>query len=276
MKRIFACVVLILVVTALALPTFAVEGIQVEDSLHVSAETIEDIQKEFRLQNIENAYKVYNVYILSAFGVIECNSIIDALESGAVHGEIYALKTEDEFSYYWYDEEKGEWGRSDDCGMLPDDSFLKLEDTSIPGAIAPDVEVYETHLMYSNNYEGMAICYVTNHGEYIYYRWHQIGERLFPLEAFVAYQKAVHEVYQRNPGLIGGIDTSEMWDLSVYDFRSDSFDLDAPIPEGLLSAGTAPSEKTDIPWYAIGIGIGVCGIAAVMVIVSVRIRKRKG
>ena len=92
MKRIFACVVLILVVTALALPTFAVEGIQVEDSLHVSAETIEDIQKEFRLQNIENAYKVYNVYILSAFGEIECNSIIDALESGAVHGEIYGSK----------------------------------------------------------------------------------------------------------------------------------------------------------------------------------------
>ena len=88
--------------------------------------------------------------------------------------------------------------------------------------------------------------------------------------------RARGEETTKQQGLIGVIDTSEMWDMSVYDFRSDSFDLDAPIPEGLLSAGTAPSEKTDIPWYAIGIGIGVCGIAAVVVIVSVRIRKRKG
>ena len=151
--------------------------------------------------------------------------------------------------------------------------------TEVSQYIAPDVTVYNTYYLdCEDSYRGTAVYYKTNKGDFVYYNYFEIGEKLFPVEAFCAYIRADVEEALKQQGLISETDTSESWDLSVYDFRSDSFDLDAPIPEGLLSAGTAPSEKTDIPWYAIGIGIGigVCGIAAVVVIVSVRIRKRKG
>lgn len=80
---------------------------------------------------------------------------------------------------------------------------------------------------------GTAVYYKTNKGDYVYFNHLSIGEYLFPIEAFCAYQRAILDEALQYPDRVGSVSYSQVWDLSPYDFKADTFNLHAEIPEGI-------------------------------------------
>jgi len=69
---------------------------------------------------------------------------------------------------------------------------------------------------------GIAIYYKTTVGDYIYYNHYSIGEKLFPIEDFCKYQKAISDELAKHPNENDGsdIDISSIMDLSKYDLKN--------------------------------------------------------
>ena len=267
MKKAILLFVAIMVMISFIISAFATGDQLTEDSLILSEETKKEVRSWVDDEYAEVSFRRYYVSLWAGF--YSYDNIDDVLaDDWCLLGVSYKVVTKSGVKHL----SEGVAGILENKSPPNEEAVNAAFTSEVSQYIAPDVIVYNTYYLDNeSSHQGTAVYYKTNKGDFIYYNYYEIGEKLFPVEAFCAYQRA-----KPTGDLIGETDASESWDLSAYDFRSDSFDLDAPIPEGLLSAGTAPSEKTDIPWYAIGIGIGVCGIAAVVVIVSVRIRKRKG
>ena len=174
---------------------------------------------------------VFRIYSISLrFGFAYYNNIDEILASSYLLEVLYAKKSNGEYTYWRYkDNECKQTNRT-----KVNSRVIKMFETNeVIGYIGSDVIVYNTYyLSGETSHRGSAIYYKTNKGDYVYYHHSAEGEKLFPVKAFCAYQKAIlnESIQNQSPGLVGGTIGGEVWDLSPYDFRSDTFNLNAPIP----------------------------------------------
>lgn len=194
-----------------------------EDSKTIS----DDLRAELNVTDSDVVLRVYNVDI---FSLADYQDITSFLMNGYVLEVLYAVKTSDN-TYKYLTKREGKFETL--AFHWQNDNAVKMCETGAAAAyIAPDVVVYNTYcLSAAAAHKGTAIYYTTNKGDYVYFRHHNIGERLFPAEAFRAYLKAIHEeLLKLPPDSMGGVDFSRVWDLSPYDFKADTFNLNAKIP----------------------------------------------
>ena len=106
---------------------------------------------------------------------------------------------------------------------IPEKAFERFNDPDfVKKYISPDVKVENVYyLSGETNHMGTAIYYRTNLGDYVYYNHYSIGEKLFPIEKFCKYQKAISAELANNPNDNGSndIDISGVMDLSEFELK---------------------------------------------------------
>lgn len=201
--------------------------------------------------------RVYNVAVTFAFA--EYQDIDSILKSEAVLEEFYAVKKYED-TYMYLIEEEGEFVRTN--LIRGNDRAVKMCETGeVTAYIAPDVVVYNTYcLSGETSHMGTAIYYETNKGDYVYFSHSAVGERLFPVAAFCAYTKALMDEAAKQPPDSVGSPIYDVWDLSPYDFRADTFNLNAKIPEP-NSANSRNVENNSRVIAAVGACLLIAAIA---------------
>ena len=233
-KKLLIFVLIAVIVFSFSSVTYATEVLPAaEDSKLVSDEIVSQIDPT----GSGTVFRIYNTPIYYVFA--HHDNIDSVLACREMLSEYYALKINGEYTY-WRDYN----GKYSSYNASSEDTrALEIFETGeVIGYIGSDVIVYNTYyLSGKSTHTGAAICYRTNKGEYVYFRHYDVGERLFPIESFCAFLKAVlsDEKNDFSPDKVGTPDLSHIWDLSPYDFRSDTFNLNAPIP------GSEDSEQED-------------------------------
>lgn len=202
--------------------------IATEDSKLIS----DDVLDMLNVQDSAEVLRIYNVPITFVFSEFE--DIDSILMSPEVLGEYYAVKSSDNTYTYLIEE----YGAFVPLNVIRTNvqAMQACETGEVTVYIATDVIVYNTYLLSGeSSHMGTAIYYKTNKGDYVYFIHSSIGEYLFPIEAFCAYQRAILDEASQYPDRVG-VSYSQIWDLSPYDFRSDSFNLNAEIPKNKDSA----------------------------------------
>lgn len=91
--------------------------------------------------------------------------------------------------------------------------------------ISTDIEVNNSYYFVDTTYLGSCLYFVTNQGNYVYYR--HGGEYLFPVADFVDVITLIAEERDRNPYANGGsVDISDYMNVSKYDMNSPLFGAD--------------------------------------------------
>ena len=213
-----------------------------EDSLTVS----EEVKEHFRVyetysdeftkperrlvQDFKSIMRYYNVPLRGAF--TEFDNIDDVLASASVLKKYYVVEYEDG-SVRFYDEHLNEMKsnsytiRNGERVALP---YLTLPEKAwnvfynadfAKTYIAPDAQVENVYwLSGESSMMGTAIYYRTSVGDYVYYYYHTIGETLFPVSEFCAYQQAIKDEIAKYPESGGGINIADVWDLTDYRLKA--------------------------------------------------------
>lgn len=218
-------------------------GVYAEENMIVTEDSkiiSDDVIDKLNAKDSDEVLKIYNVPITFAFA--EYQDIDSILMSQEVLEEYYAVKTDDTYTYQI--EEYGVFVPIN-LNNLSTQAMQMCETGEVTANIAADVIVYNTYyLSGESSHMGTAIYYKTNKGDYVYFNHSSIGEYLFPIEAFCAYQRAILDEASQYPDRVGSASYSQVWDLSPYDFKSDSFNLDAEIPN---SESSTQGNMSDTP-----------------------------
>lgn len=223
-------------ILSLSVMAYAEEAIVVGENMIVPEDSkiiSDDIMLQLNADDNSETLRIYNVAITFAFA--EHDNISDVLTSGEMLEVFYAVK--DENNEYNYFAKTPNTFEPKKVNRVNSQAMRMCETGEAIPSIADDVIVYNTYyLSGESNQMGTAIYYKTNKGDFVYYNHYSLGEYLFPIDAFCAYQKAVMDEMEANAYLDGSIDLRAVWDLSPYDFRSASFNLNAEIPKNKGSA----------------------------------------
>ena len=204
-----------------------------EDSLSIS----EDIKEHFRVyetysdentkperrlvQDFKSIMRFYNVPVRLAF--TEYDNINNILESRYVLQKLYIVEQQDG-SFKYYDEDLTEIKSSSSYLNIPEKAFTAFWDKDFVNKyISSDAELDNIYyLSGESDRMGIAIYYKTTVGDYIYYNHYSIGEKLFPIEDFCKYQKAISDELAKHPNENegGDIDISNVIDLSKYELKN--------------------------------------------------------
>ena len=265
MKRLLCIGVSLLLVTIfLAIAGNAQHDVAVGDSSNIS----EDILAQLPLEEGDRVVRIYNISILSDFSL---NDNIDDLLQNFDPQVIYAVEsiTGERNAY-------GFWGGV--CvQMRHHDGFYVLLETYLNNSaielLDPNIVVEQSYyFMGETNYNGSAIYYKTNLGDYVYYRCMKHGfngEYLFTSDAFFSAIKLTcqmeRELYKEP--VVGGSGNDELESyISAYKIGSDHFDPNAEFPS---------REDQSNQWLVpVGITLGVCLLSAAT-IAALRFRRKK-
>ena len=212
-----------------------------EDSLNIS----EEIKDHFRVyeiysdaetkperrlvQDFKSIMRIYNTSPRFAFTAY--NNIDDILASNLVPAKYYVVE-DAAGELKFYNEEYTEMisTRYAEVGGsrkqlpyvdLPAKALERFRNPDFAKTyISPDAEVENVYwLSGESSMMGTAIYYRTSAGDYVYYNYYAIGEALFPVEMFCAYQQAITDEIAKYPESGGGINIADVWDLSAYQLK---------------------------------------------------------
>ena len=155
-------------------------------------------------------------------------------------GATYAQITETDINYYALLEDgeliKKERKYPDHYDQRFDyrDSFLhEFQIGDAIRSISPDIIIRSVYFLSGKaHYTGSAIFYKTNLGNYVYFSDNAsaaTNNLLFSEDAFWEYQEAYYAT--KNSMADGGAGSSDLWDLSAYDYHSPNFNPNAPFPK---------------------------------------------
>ena len=213
-----------------------------EDSLTVSEEVKEHFrvyetysdeftEPERRLvQDFKSIMRYYNVPLRGAF--TEFDNIDDVLASAYVLKKYYVVEYEDgsvkSYNEHFQEMKSNSYTiRNGEQVALP---YLTIPENAwnafynsdfVKTYIAPDAQVENVYwLSGESSMMGTAIYYRTSVGDYVYYYYHTIGETLFPVSDFCAYQQAIKDENAKYPESGGGINIADVWDLTDYRLKA--------------------------------------------------------
>ena len=215
-----------------------------EDSLSIS----EDIKEHFRVyetysdentkperrlvQDFKSIMRYYNVPVRFVFK--EYDNIDDILASAYATKKYYVVKQHDG-TLQCYNEHLKEMKSNRQTIKngetltlpyldIPEKAFERFNDPDfVKNYISPDVNVENVYyLSGESSHMGTAIYYRTDKGDYVYYNHYSIGEKLFPIEDFCKYQKAISDELAKHSDENGSgdIDISDLMDLSKYELKN--------------------------------------------------------
>lgn len=220
-------IVFILLLTVIAMPAQAEKEIKIEDSKNISAESITEIMKAADADPTAEIIKIYNVGITFAFA--KSTDIDSVFKSGEVLAEYYVVIYPDG-SYSFWVKRDGSIRPLELLYHIPH-SIQMCQSEDIVNNISDEITVLNRYcLSGESSLNGFAVYYETNEGDYVHYYHHSIGELLFPVEAFCEFQKAQLAEAANHPHSVG-TGYYNVWDLSPYDFKADTFNLHAEIPK---------------------------------------------
>ena len=265
MKRLLCFVVSLLLVTIFhAIPGNAKHDVDIGDSYNIS----EDILARLPLEEGDRVVRLYNISILSDFSLND--NIADLLQNfePQVIYAVESMKGERNAYGFW----DGECVK-----MRHYDGFYVLLETYLNNSaielLDPNIVVEQSYyFMGETNYQGSAIYYKTNLGDYVYYRCMRHGfdgEYLFSADAFFSAIKLTCQMEreQYKEPVVGGIGNDELEPyISAYKIGSDHFDPNAEFP-----SRDDRSNKWIVP---VGIALSACLLGAVTIAV-LRFRRKK-
>lgn len=238
-----------------------------DDPMHIS----DDVRIQLKLEETEFVIKEYHLDIISAFSMdLEVESAITSEEDC---GPTYLVISDGDVKYRCSINPDGsgltkrdrKYLIIDSCEM---DAIQEIVEGNAIKKISPDIQIHCVYYMRNLiTFEGAAIYYETDKGEFVYYSESTTGEYLMPLSAF--YELADDVANNREEGnyaVIGEHGTlsnklSNKW--SMFNVNSETFD---PYAE-------PPGENNQIAlWISLCVGLFVAGIVAVVLVYR---RKRR-
>ncbi len=194
------------------------------------------------LENDKVVFKIYSISIHHDFST--ANSIKEILAEENILCTTYVVEKEDG-GYKFYQNYNGEYleifsnrftiidGNEVQLPVVSfsDEIMTAFMTNDIINKISSTIQIKNIYYLDgASTRTGTAIYYETDKGDYVYYRHHSIGEKLFPLSDFCSYQKEIYNEILKYADLDGTFSLDGIWDLSKYDFNSDSFafNLDNP------------------------------------------------
>lgn len=228
-KRKFALfMVLFFMSVSIIIPAHAENMIRIEDSKNFDTAIADEIKCNMNTQATDDIIKIYNIGLTFAFS--KHKDIKSILASEEVLGEYYAAKTTKGVYSFWIEDE----GTYVPLNIVRNNqrAIDVCNSEEVVNFISDKITVLNRYyLSGESSHMGSAIYYETDKGDYVYFNHSSVGEYLFPIADFCEFQKAVLEKAQSNPTSVGGTNYSAVWDLSPYDFKSDTFNLNATMVE---------------------------------------------
>lgn len=286
MKNIIIIGIIIAIIVTMPMAVFAAEEdfdtVEINDSLKISAE----VKQQLGAEASEKVIKIYNLSIHMAFAGI--HSIDELLEKeDLILSEYYAVQSADGMLNY-----KSIVNNMavDLSNVLTNQKAMKeFQDNTVATKILSDSEVFGTYYLSGETcYSGTAIYYKTNKGDFVYYSHYAIGdsEYLFPIKDFCEYQRAIYDEMTKYADLDGGVDISQLWDLSKYDIHSTDFCIKTNVQQQLgvedhqqqnNAEGTLSSNFNRIEnifkWGVVV--LGVIFLLAASIFIGVRVNNKK-
>lgn len=233
MKKILLLLLILLMTSAMVLNISAAEGKSKENDSNV---VLESTKTELGVFNDEQVQAIYNIPLRYAF--TKYNNIDDILSSDLVLDVVYRITSENKSTVHKV-KRNDRYEEIDATPLVNVKAISAFQNLGTIKVLTKDIKVENIYYLTGEaHYEGTAVYYVTDKGDFVYYTHYDLdnGEYLFPVSDFCKYQKAISASI--DPNLDGGIDISSVWDLSVYDINSDTF---AP----LSNVGNADIDQND-------------------------------
>lgn len=194
-----------------------------EDSLNISEEIKDNFRKyemyadptinpERRLvKDFSSVMRLYNVPLRMAF--TDYDNIDDVMSSSYVLRTYYIVEYEGNTEVY-----NEQFKEFDYTTRIPAHAMERFKDKDfVSKYISPTAELKNIYYLSGEaSHMGTAIYYRTSEGDYVYYHYSSIGENLFTIDDFCAYQQAIKEEYEKYPESGGGVNILNVWDLSKY------------------------------------------------------------
>ena len=264
MKRLLCIGVSLLLVTIfLAIAGNAQHDVAVGDSSNIS----EDILAQLPLEEGDRVVRIYNISILSDFYL---NDNIDDLLQNFDPQVIYAVEsiTGERNAYGFWDGVCVQMRHHDGFYVLLE---AYLNNSAIE-LLDPNIVVEQSYyFMGETNYNGSAIYYKTNLGDYVYYRCMKHGfdgEYLFSADAFFSAIKLTLESEREKykEPVVGGSGNDELEPyISAYEIGSENFNPDAEF--------VMPKDNSNQWIIVAGIAMSLC-LLGTATFLAVRFRKR--
>ena len=164
--------------------------------------------------------RYYNASVRSAF--TEYDNIDNILDSRYVLQKLYVVEQQDG-SFKYYDEDLTEIKSSSSYLNIPEKAYTAFWDKDFVNKyISSNAKLENIYYISGEiNQMGTAIYYKTSVGDYVYYNYYSIGEKLFPIEDFCKYQKAISDELAKHSDENGSedIDISDFMDLAKYELK---------------------------------------------------------
>lgn len=224
MRKVWLCLLTaVLIIPILCCGASAEEYADLRDSRYISPETFAGMHV-----SKESFLKAYACSLRCDFG--ECDNIEEVLERcNDPQSTVYIVKdVERPRAYLYLEGENGNYEMIQYSNVVNYASVALREFQTMEAisTVSPDIVIKSIYFFYGlANYEGNAIYYKTNLGDYVYYcaAWGN-PQMLFTAKRFFEYQWAEYDGYRTG-------DSSYLdWDLSAYDYRSPKFNPAAPLP----------------------------------------------
>ena len=229
MKRNLCIVLAILIVLFAPSVASAEETAPVEDSTYVS----EEIRDLLGVPEDATVTRMYNTLIISDFN--KTNTIEDVLASPKIQILYYVETLDGTVKELLLTDGVVTDVNQSQFTVVDSEAMQVYKSGSVLDLLGEDVVVQNVYYLTGYiSHTGTAIYYRTNKGDYVYYRWHKLGEFGEAGELFLTaenFGKLMDEIYAemlKHSGMDGGPDLSKIWDLSSFRIDSPTFNLHAP------------------------------------------------
>ena len=228
------------------------ETLDPRDSRNIPSELMTTIDRE----DTRVIFRYYNIAVRFAFN--DCESIDDVLAYDE-NWDLFFQQTTDGVFFYELDDEGNYHKHEGWVVNFSERAIQEFQTGEALKAISSDIVLESVfYISGENSHMGTAIYYQTNLGDYVYYTE---GNLCFSADVFFEYQKAVC-------AYSGKAKPDEVWDLSVYDYRSADFN-----PNTALARLEDPGYSRVLLYG--GIGAGILLLACVITFIIIR-RKKAG
>lgn len=276
MKKVIACILLLLLVCSAGSVHAQEPTATVEDSLTVSDEIRAQI-------GAEPTDRVVKVYVSCSFDPFLYHDNEEGVVAVGMKNDAYIYviyRSITDYNCFYYQK-----GSINPCPMdwVHSPTLQMCITGEIMQNIDPNVEIYRTYYFAGEDAHCFpTILFCTSAGDYVYCDY---SDLLMPLSSYCVLQRVRLEEFQEAKQQYGSPVFHNVWDLSVYNYTSPNFDPDADIHTVLansrIDTPAAPAtpdpstEETPNQFWWLWIAAGAGGLCVASVVIILICRRKK-
>lgn len=230
MKKIFVTLHFLLCVI-LAIPSFVyandIQETQTLTEKHISqfssSNIDETVLKALDLNPTDKIVKLYNMSIVVAFSKYDT---IGAVMDSEFVDQIFYVVLSDGGELEVYIVRNGSSPvKAIEENLVEESDLLTYYSDNAIKKISEDIEVYNVYYLWARPYyEGIALYYETNMGDYVYWNGTEAGECLMPSVVFVDYMRTLyHEMFAPSLSVKGSSNGGSTYNIANYKINSSEF-----------------------------------------------------